>query len=94
MPSEICCAEVILRGYLKSDQPLLLLQAGGLFDGRPTDFALTKLLFFEVINAQNPSYGADGSTALVKSSVEFLRQVRPDSAIAQSRHAASGSDCR
>ena len=31
-------------------------------------------------------------TALVISSVEFLRQVRPDSAVAQSRHPASSSD--
>ena len=34
------------------------------------------------------------STALVITSVELLRQVRPDSDIAQSRHPASSSDCQ
>ena len=33
------------------------LQAGGLFDGRPADFALTKLLFFECHKCSRPYYG-------------------------------------
>ena len=33
-----------------------------------------------------------GPTALVISSVELLRRMRPDSAIAQSRHADSSSE--
>lgn len=32
-------------------------QAGGLFDGRPADFALTKLLFFECDTCSRPYYG-------------------------------------
>lgn len=32
-------------------------QAGGLFDGRPADFALTKLLFFECHTCSRPYYG-------------------------------------
>ena len=60
----------------------------------PSDASKTNqlVIMLRVYHRQDAGAAALRRTTLVISSVELLRQVRPDSAIAQSRHAASSSD--